>query len=34
MKRKVINNLKNEKTIIIVTHNAEEIDNRGNLIYI
>lgn len=30
----VINNLKNEKTIIIVTHNAEEIDNSGNLIYI
>lgn len=30
----VINKLKDEKTIIIVTHNAEEIDNNGNIIHL
>jgi ABC-type bacteriocin/lantibiotic exporters, contain an N-terminal double-glycine peptidase domain len=30
----VINGLKNEKTIIIVTHNTSEIDDDGNIIYL
>ena len=30
----VINGLKNEKTIIIVTHNAGEIDADGNIVYL
>ena len=30
----VINSLKNEKTIIIVTHNASEIDPSGNIVYL
>lgn len=29
----VINSLKNEKTIIIVTHNAHEIHEEGNIVY-
>lgn len=30
----VINGLKNEKTIIIVTHNASEIDAYSNIVYL
>ncbi len=30
----VINGLKNEKTVIIVTHDASEIDNDGNIVYL
>lgn len=30
----VIKDLKNEKTIIIVTHNADEIEQDSNIIYL